>query len=64
MKMISVMDSCYLGSTNRVDKSCDGLENQPLGIHLQGVLVSPLDAVKHLLLVTVHYGILQSNSDA
>lgn len=64
MKMISVVDSCYLVSTNRVDKSCDGLENQPEGIHLQGVLVGPLDAVKDLLLLTVHCGILQSNSDA
>lgn len=64
MKMISVVDLCYLVSTNRVDKSCDGLEDEPLGIHLQGVLVCPLDAVKHLLLLTVHCGILQSNSDA
>lgn len=58
--MISVVDSCYLVGTNRVDKSCDGLENQPLGIQLQGVLVGPLEAVKHLLLLTVHCGILQS----
>lgn len=64
MKMISVVDLCYLVSTNRVDKSCDGLENQPLGIQLQGVLVGPLDAVKDLILLTVHCGILQSNGDA
>lgn len=48
-----------LTNTNRIDKSCDGLKHKPLGIHLQGVLVGSLDAVKHLVLVAVHCGILQ-----
>lgn len=46
-------------ATNRVNKSCDGLEDEPLGVHLQGVLVRSLDAVEHLLPVAVHRGILQ-----
>lgn len=45
--------------TNRVDEGCNGLENKPLGVHLQGVLVSSLDAVEHLLLVTLHCGVLK-----
>lgn len=45
--------------TNRVDKSCNSLEHEPLGEDFQGVLVSSLDAVEHLLLVTVHGGILR-----
>lgn len=45
--------------TNRVDEGCNSLENKPLGVHLQGVLVSSLDAVEHPLLVTVHCGVLK-----
>lgn len=44
----------------RVNKSCNGLENKPLRVHLQGVLMCSLDTVEHLILVTVHGGILQS----
>lgn len=57
--MISVGGLVSLVSTNRVDKSCDSLKHKPLGIHLQGILVGSLDAVKHLVLVAVHCGILQ-----
>lgn len=49
-----------LVSTDRVHKSCDGHKHQPLGIQLQGVLVGSLDAVKHLVLLAVHCGILQT----
>lgn len=56
---LSVYDQIY-----RVNKSCDGLENQPLRVHFQGVLMRPLDAVKDLLLVAVHGGILQNKYQA
>lgn len=49
-----------LACTNRVHQSCDGLEHKPLGIHLQGVLVGSLEAVKHRVLVAVHRRILQT----
>lgn len=50
---------CKFVCTNREDEGCNGLENKPLGVHLQGVLVSSLDAVEHHLLVAVHCGILK-----
>lgn len=46
-------------NTYRIDKSCNGLKDKPLRVHLQGVLMSSLNAVEDLLLVTVHSGILQ-----
>ncbi len=50
----------HFKETYRVDKSSNGLENQPLRINLQSVLMGSLDAVKNWLLVTVHGGILQN----
>lgn len=45
--------------TNRVDESCNGLEDQPLRVDLECVLVCSLDTVEHWLLVAIHGGILQ-----
>lgn len=55
-----VYDQVCTNETYRVDKSCNGLENKPLRVNLQGVLVRSLDTVEDLLLVTVHGGILQN----
>lgn len=47
-------------NTYRIDEGCNGLKDKPLRVHLQGVLMSSLNAVEYRLLVTVHSGILQS----
>lgn len=47
----------------RINEGRNSLENEPLGIHLQGILVGSLDAVENLLLVAVHGGILQNNTN-
>lgn len=55
--VVSVYDEV---NTNREGDCCNGLKDKPLGENFQGVLVGSLDTVEHLLLVTVHGGILQS----
>lgn len=49
-------------TTHGIHDCSNGLENQPLWINLQCVLVSSLDAVEHVVLSAVHGGVLKTQN--
>lgn len=49
--------------THRILQCSDGLEYEPLWVHLERVLVGSLDTVEYLVLIAVHGGILNTTRE-